>query len=200
MSRQVFIGRDRLFVYFRFEGGKNPEDSLERGVAALREAAHPVVTIELNDPLDFGQEFFRWEIATATAGSILGINPFDQPNVQESKDNTNRLLETVRKQGELPEENRRSSKAPLSLHVPKAAGTIVETLRGFLAQARPGDYVAIMAYLTEDSRHPASAASDPPPIASTVCDFLRRLVMARAFCILPGSFTRAGLTPALFRN
>ena len=142
-------GDDRLFVYLRLKS--QTEDSLERGVAALREAAHPVVTIELNDPLDFGQEFFRWEIATATAGSILGINPFDQPNVQESKDNTNRLLETVRTQGELPEEKPALVEAPLSLYAPKAAGTIVETLRGFLAQARPGDYVAIMAYLTEDS-------------------------------------------------
>ena len=142
-------GNDRVFVYLRLKS--QTEDSLERGVAALREAAHPVVTIELNDPLDFGQEFFRWEIATATAGSILGINPFDQPNVQESKDNTNRLLETVRTQGELPEEKPALVEAPLSLYAPKAAGTIVETLRGFLAQARPGDYVAIMAYLTEDS-------------------------------------------------
>jgi transaldolase/glucose-6-phosphate isomerase len=142
-------GDDRLFIYLRLKS--QTEDSLERGVAALREAAHPVVTIELNDPLDFGQEFFRWEIATATAGSILGINPFDQPNVQESKDNTNRLLETVRKQGELSEEKPALIEAPLSLYAPKAAGTIVETLRGFLAQARPGDYVAIMAYLTEDS-------------------------------------------------
>jgi transaldolase/glucose-6-phosphate isomerase len=142
-------GDDRLFVYLRLNS--QTEDSLERGVAALREAAHPVVTIELNDPLDFGQEFFRWEIATATAGSILGINPFDQPNVQESKDNTNRLLETVRKQGELPEEKPALIEAPLSLYAPKVAGTIGETLRGFLAQARPGDYVAIMAYLTEDS-------------------------------------------------
>jgi len=142
-------GDDRLFIYLLLKS--QTEDSLERGVAALREAAHPVVTIELNDPLDFGQEFFRWEIATATAGSILGINPFNQPNVQESKDNTNRLLETVRKQGELPAEKPALIEAPLSLYAPKAAGTIVETLRGFLAQARPGDYVAIMAYLTEDS-------------------------------------------------
>jgi transaldolase/glucose-6-phosphate isomerase len=141
-------GDDRFFIYLRLKS--QTEDSLERGVAALREAAHPVVTIDLNDPLDFGQEFFRWEIATATAGSILGINPFDQPNVQESKDNTNRLLDTVREQGELPEEKPALVEAPLSLYAPKAAGTIVETLQRFLTQARAGDYVALMAYLTED--------------------------------------------------
>jgi transaldolase/glucose-6-phosphate isomerase len=141
-------GDDRLFIHLRLKS--QTEDSLERGVAALREAVHPVVTIELNDPLDFGQEFFRWEIATATAGSILGINPFDQPNVQESKDNTNRLLDTVREQGELPEEKPALVEAPLSLYAPRAAGTIVETLQRFLTQARAGDYVALMAYLTED--------------------------------------------------
>jgi transaldolase / glucose-6-phosphate isomerase len=145
----LVYGHDRLFIYFRLKN--QTEDSLERGVAALREAAHPVVTIQLNDPLDLGQEFFRWEIATATAGSILGINPFDQPNVQESKDNTNRLLDTLKKQGQLPEEKPALVENPLSLYVSKAAATIAETLQRFLAQARAGDYVALMAYLTEDS-------------------------------------------------
>ena len=76
-------GDDRLFIYFRLKG--KTEDSLEQGVTALREAAHPVVTIQLNDPLDLGQEFFRWEIATATAGSILGIQsirPAQRPGKQ----------------------------------------------------------------------------------------------------------------------
>jgi hypothetical protein len=140
-------GQDRIFIYYRLKG-KN-EDSLEQGMTALREAAHPVVTIQLNDPLDFGQEFFRWEIATATAGSILGISPFDQPNVQESKDNTNRLLDTVKKQGRLSEEKPALVENLLSLYAPKAAGTVVETLQRFLAQAHAGDYVALMAYLTE---------------------------------------------------
>jgi transaldolase / glucose-6-phosphate isomerase len=142
-------GQDRLFIYFRVKG--KTEDSLEQGVTALRKAAHPIVTIQLNDPLDLGQEFFRWEIATATAGSILGINPFDQPNVQESKDNTNRLLDMVKKQGRLPGEKPTLVEDPLSLFVPEVAATVEETLQRFLGQARAGDYVALMAYLTEDS-------------------------------------------------
>ena len=60
-------------------------------MSALTVSGLPVITIHLKDLLDLGQEFLRWEIATATAGSVLGINPFDQPNVQESKDNTNRF-------------------------------------------------------------------------------------------------------------
>ncbi|HLZ33296.1 MAG TPA: bifunctional transaldolase/phosoglucose isomerase [Nitrospira sp.] len=140
-------GQDRFFVYFRLKD--HTEDSLEQGVTALREAAHPVVTIQLNDPLDLGQEFFRWEIATATAGAILGINPFDQPNVQESKDNKNRLLETVKKQGRLPEETPVLVEHPLSLYAPKVAATVTETLQRFLAQAHADNYVTLMACLTE---------------------------------------------------
>ena len=82
-------------------------------MSALREAGQPVITIFLDDLQDLGQEFFRWEIATATAGSILGINAFNQPNVQESKDNTNRLLAVVRDQGKLPDEKPSLIKDPL---------------------------------------------------------------------------------------
>jgi hypothetical protein len=109
-----------------------------------------VITIQLQDLLDLGQEFVRWEIATATAGAILGINAFDQPNVQESKDNTNRLLALVRKQGVLPEEKPSLIHDPLKLYFEERAATVPEVLREFLAQARPGDYLALMAYLTEN--------------------------------------------------
>ena len=95
-------GHDRLFVYIRLKD--EADQRLEQAVDRLRRAGQPVVTIQMADRLDLGQEFFRWEIATATAGAILDINPFDQPNVQESKDNTNRLLEQVKTEGELPQE------------------------------------------------------------------------------------------------
>ena len=140
-------GRDRLFVQLRLK--EEVDEPLERGVAALREAGQPVVTIQMDDLLDLGQEFFRWEIATATAGAILGINAFDQPNVQESKDNTNRLLAMARKRGQLPEEEPALVEGSLKLYAPESASTVSETLRRFLVQARPGDYVALMAYLTE---------------------------------------------------
>jgi hypothetical protein len=123
---------------------------LEHGVSALREAGQPVVTIYLDDLLDLGQEFFRWEIATATAGAILGINAFNQPNVQESKDNTNRLLAVVRDQGKLPEEKPSLVKDPLKLYFDEKGATVSEVLKHFLAQARPGDYLALMAYISEN--------------------------------------------------
>jgi hypothetical protein len=140
-------GQDRLFVYIHLKDEADP--ALERGVAALREVGQPVVAIQMDDLLDLGQEFFRWEVATAIAGAILDINPFDQPNVQESKDNTNHLLEAVHKQDQLPEERASLTEGPLRLYARSPASTAAETLAHFLAQTHPGDYVALMAYLTE---------------------------------------------------
>jgi hypothetical protein len=140
-------GDDRLFVHICLRG--EGDHALERGVAALREAGQPVVTLQMDGPLDLGKEFLRWEIATATAGAILGINAFDQPNVQESKDNTNRLLAVVREQGRLPEERPALVEGALRLYAEQSASSIAEALKQFLAQARPGDYVTLQAYLTE---------------------------------------------------
>jgi hypothetical protein len=123
---------------------------LERSVSYLSDSGQPLITITLDDLLDLGQEFFRWEVATATAGAILGINAFDQPNVQESKDNTNRLLALVRAQGSLPEEKPSLVKDPLGLFFKETATTVPATLEQFLAQARPGDYLALMAYIPEN--------------------------------------------------
>jgi hypothetical protein len=141
-------GDDRLFVYLNVSGEE--DGALEHCVEALRRAGQPVVTIQMEERLDLGQEFVRWEVATATAGSLMGINAFDQPNVQESKDNTNRLLAMVREHGRLPEERPALVKGPLSIYTQKPARTVPGTLRQFVAQARPGDYVALLAYLTED--------------------------------------------------
>jgi transaldolase/glucose-6-phosphate isomerase len=140
-------GQDRLFVHIHLRDEVDP--ALERGITALRQAGQPVVAIQMDGRLDLGQEFFRWEVATAAAGAILGINPFDQPNVQESKDNTDHLLEAVRKQDQLPEERASLTEGSLRLYMQLPASTLAESLARFLAQARPGDYVALMAYLTE---------------------------------------------------
>ncbi len=141
-------GKDRLFVHIRLMG--EADRAIDRTAAALREAGQPVVTIQIDDRLDVAQEFFRWEVATATAGSILGINPFDQPNVQESKSNTERLLAEVRHMGRLPEVKPVLVEGPLSLYAREAAGTVSNTLAQFLAASRPGDYVALLAYLPEN--------------------------------------------------
>jgi len=141
-------GDDRLFIHIRLK--EAADEALERGLMALQEAGHPVITLQMEDRLDLGQEFFRWEVATATAGAILGINPFDQPNVQESKDNTTRLLKVLQEQGSLPEEKPTLTEGPLSLYSRQDALTMTKALKQFLSQARPGDYLAILAYLTED--------------------------------------------------
>lgn len=83
-------GNDRIFVHIYLSGDKDSVNKTK--VAALEKAGHPVVRIELNNKLDLSGEYFRWEIATATAGMIIGENPFDEPNVAESKKNTNEFL------------------------------------------------------------------------------------------------------------
>jgi transaldolase/glucose-6-phosphate isomerase len=148
MMKPAEYDHNRLFVYIREIDGA--ERDLDANVEALIEAGQPVIKIFMDDLLDLGQEFFRWEIATATAGMILGINAFDQPNVQESKDNTNRLLAVAAAQGGLPEDGPSVTKMPLQLYFDETAPTVTETLNRFLAQAQPDDFVALMAYLEEN--------------------------------------------------
>ena len=95
-------GTDRLFVYVRLSGEADAKQ--DDAVAALERAGHPVVRIAVTDRYHIGQEFFRWEFATAVAGSILGINPFDQPDVEASKDKTRELTTAYEKTGKLPPE------------------------------------------------------------------------------------------------
>jgi transaldolase/glucose-6-phosphate isomerase len=154
LGKPEAYGQDRFFTYLRLHNAV--DEGTEHGVAALRSAKQPVVTIDMDDLLDLGQEFFRWELAVATAGSILGINAFNQPNVQESKDNTNRLLGVLRKEGRLPEEHPDLVDPPLQVYAGEVASTVSGTLKQFLRVAQPGDYVALLAYLTED---PGTSAS-----------------------------------------
>src|SRR5206468_2047585 len=97
VGRPAVYGDDRLFVYIRMDA-----DPPNRAVRALEKFGHPVITLTLRDKLDLGGEFFRWEVATAIAGAILSIDAFDQPNVQESKDNTKKVLATFKSRGRLP--------------------------------------------------------------------------------------------------
>ncbi|NGZ02300.1 MAG: glucose-6-phosphate isomerase [Nitrospira sp. WS238] len=124
-------GDDRFFVYLRLKGDKN--GVLDRAVQALTKVEHPVLQLDLKDRYDLGAEFFRWEFATAIAGHVLGIHPFDQPNVQESKDNTNRVLDSFQSTGRLPDQ---------AATDPKGAA---QALAGHL---QPGTYVSVLAYTT----------------------------------------------------
>jgi len=110
------------------------KDPANAQVRALEKAGQPVVTLTLRDPLDLGGEFLRWEIATAVAGSLLGINPFDQPNVQESKDNTKKVLIQFKAKGRLP--------AAESVPAAKAGPEIAR----LLGTGKAGSYLAIMSY------------------------------------------------------
>jgi transaldolase / glucose-6-phosphate isomerase len=124
-------GADRLFLYLRLKGDEN--GALDRRIQALRKASHPVLRFDLNDRYDVAAEFFRWEFATAVAGHVLGIHPFDQPNVQESKDNTGRMLGLFESAGRLPDQP----------HVSPA-----QAAQELTKHLKPGAYVAILAYTT----------------------------------------------------
>ena len=152
----ALYGHDRVFVYVRFEPAADAAQ--DAAVSALAEAGHPVVRLSMADVYDIGQEFFRWEIATAVAGAIIGINPFDQPDVEASKIETRRLTDAYAATGSLPAETAIVSAGPLSLFTDPvnaatlAAGagaqpTVVAYLRAHFARASPGDYAAILAYL-----------------------------------------------------
>ena len=95
-------GQDRVFAYLRL--GSEQDQEHESAVAALEAAGQPVVRIVVSEAMQIGQEFFRWEMATAVAGAIIGINPFDQPDVEASKVKTRELTDAFEKTGALPEE------------------------------------------------------------------------------------------------
>jgi transaldolase/glucose-6-phosphate isomerase len=139
-------GDDRLFVSLVLEGEKLPGEAL----AHLEKAGHPVVRLQLKDRLDLGAEFLRWEIATATAGALLGINAFDQPNVQESKDNTRRLLDAFEARGHLEQEQPSCRDALLEVTAYEPSADPSQALRRFFSAVRPGSYIALMAYLPEE--------------------------------------------------
>jgi len=122
-------GNDRLFIQIRLED----DETHDAAIQALEEAGHPVVRLNLHDRYDLGGQFFLWEMATAVTGHRLGINPFDQPNVEAAKVLARQMVAEYTEKGALPS----SESAPLT----------AEALNEFLAQAQPGDYIALQAYL-----------------------------------------------------
>ncbi|HEV2281319.1 MAG TPA: glucose-6-phosphate isomerase [bacterium] len=140
-------GPDRLFVHLRRRGDTG--EPVDGRLRALRSAGHPLIVVEMSDTIDVAPEFFRWEIATAAAGAILGINAFDQPNVQESKDNTNRLLDVVRRERRLPEPAASQTDGTLAVYTDAPGANVAATLAEFFRARRPGGYIALLAYLTE---------------------------------------------------
>lgn len=143
----AMYGSDRLFVALSL--GADP--GLETLEASLRAAGHPVVRLDLHDRLALGGEFFRWELTTAAVGALLGVNPFDEPNVAQTKEATQSALAAFRERGRLPDWPADSPEE------------VARTLR----QARPGDYVALLAFLP------------PEPTIQAALERLRKLVRDR---------------------
>ena len=137
-------GGDRLFVHLVLNGDHAPDAKLQ----ALEQAGHPVLRLRLPHLYDLGGQFFLWEMATAVAGHCLGINPFDQPDVEAAKVLARRMVTAYQERGALPQDE----PAPLSSAV----------LRGFLGQARAGDYAAIQAYI-----QPTAAAGEALQVLRT---------------------------------
>jgi len=124
-------GDDRQFVCLRLEGDNN--SAIDTFIEQIKASGQPVVRLELRDGYDLGAEFFRWEFAIAVAGAILGIHPFNQPGVQQAKDLTKHVLQEYRTSGHLPQV------------------TTVNSPNELLAEAKRGDYLAIMAYIRQTS-------------------------------------------------
>jgi transaldolase/glucose-6-phosphate isomerase len=151
---------DRLFIYLRVESDDNA--ALDSATLALQEAGHPCVTLDLTDTYALGGEFFRWEFATAIAGRLLEINPFDEPNVTESKQNTARLLDHYQQTGALPALSPAAMQDGVGLYADERNLNLLRTLAGhhrfeshtvegllaaLLNGTNAGDYFAMLAYL-----------------------------------------------------
>ncbi|HVU09772.1 MAG TPA: bifunctional transaldolase/phosoglucose isomerase [Phototrophicaceae bacterium] len=153
---------DRMFIYLRVKDDDNAE--MDAGLTMLQQAGQPCVTLHLDDVYALGGEFFRWEYATAIAGKLLGINPFDEPNVTESKTNTSRLLDFYKQNGKLPETRPLVVSEAATIFADEKMAQVLydlctqhqyqhNTFSGVLAAqinaSLAGDYFALLAYLPQ---------------------------------------------------
>ncbi len=142
---------DRLYVYLRLDDDQNADvDALADALVAQ---GHPVIGLRLRDVYDLGAEFFRWEFATAVAGAILGINPFDQPNVESAKAQARASLQAYQEKGALPEPEVTANEPPLSAYgLPGAPDSIAASVGQLLAGRTERSYLAIMAYVERNQQ------------------------------------------------
>jgi transaldolase / glucose-6-phosphate isomerase len=162
LAAPEFYGKDRLFAYCRLES--KPDKAQDAAVDALEKAGHPVVRIAVKDIYDLGQEFFRWEIATAVAGSVIGINAFNQPDVEASKIETRKLTDEYEKKGSLPAEKPICSENGIQLftdeknaaELAKLAGSdksVAALIKAHFQQIKANDYCAVLAYIERNDKH-----------------------------------------------
>ena len=158
-------GNDRVFVYVRLESGADADQDAK--LAAMEKAGQPVVRISVADTYDLGAEFFRWEIATAVAGAIIGINAFNQPDVEASKIVTRDLTSAYEKTGALPAEKPVVEDAGFKLFtddknaadLAKAAGSdksVAGYLKAHLSRIKAGDYFAMLGYIQMNAENEQS--------------------------------------------
>lgn len=161
LAEPARFGSDRVFAYLRLESA--PDAAQDQLVAAIENAGHPVVRIAVEQPHQIGAEFFRWEIATAVAGSIIGIHPFNQPDVEASKVATRALTEEYERNGRLPAEApffegggiKLFADANNATALKQAVGnpSLTEFLKAHLGRIKPGDYFAVLAYIEMNAAH-----------------------------------------------
>lgn len=162
LGAPAVYGNDRVFAYLRL--ASESDDEQQKKIESLKQAGQPVVEIVLSDIYDLGEEFFRWEIATAVAGSILQINPFNQPDVEASKVVTRQLTEAYEKSGQLPAESPIFEQEGIKLftdernaaNLNKLVGndrSLKSYLRAHLNQLGSGDYMALLGFIEMNVQH-----------------------------------------------
>jgi transaldolase/glucose-6-phosphate isomerase len=152
-------GNDRIFVYLSLAGESDPDQ--DKAIAQLEQAGEPVIRITLDERYGLGQEFFRWEMATAVAGSIMSVNPFDQPDVEASKIEARKITDAYEAGGSLPDELPLAVDGQLALFADErnatelqdlAGGqTVAAILKAHFDRAKAGDYIALLAYLDRNA-------------------------------------------------
>jgi transaldolase / glucose-6-phosphate isomerase len=161
LGKPAVYGHDRVFAYLRLQ--TKPNKAQDAAVAALEKAGHPVVRISLPNIYNLGQEFFRWEIATAVAGSIIGIDAFNQPDVEASKIETKKLTSEYEEKGKLPPESPFFEANGIKLYADekntaalKGGATLTAVLQAHLGRLHDGDYFGVLGYITMNAANEAA--------------------------------------------
>ena len=152
LSDPDVYGNDRLFVYLQLKGDGTHDAAIEK----LRKAGHPVVSMQIADLYDLGEQFFLWELAVAIAGYRIGIHPFNQPNVEAAKVQARKMVEEYTQKGKLPEQTPALTDGQIAMYGDVKADSAENALRAFLKLGKPGDYIAVQAYVQPTG--PTSAA------------------------------------------
>jgi len=156
LGKPAVYGNDRVFAYLRLSS--KPNAAQDAAVTALEKAGHPVVRMSLPNTYALGQEFFRWEIATAVAGSVIGINTFNQPDVEASKVETRKLTTEYEANGSLPPESPFFEGSGIKLYADernaaalKGGAKLADVLKAQLSRIKAGDYFAVLGYILMDA-------------------------------------------------